>query len=97
MLNSTCRTISVCKLLQIVNFDSLKFLTALVLFNQSDHLNHSNKDSSWLIVTCFIIEIKKRAECIVELYKHTGIFKNSREVRRSTHLRLVLLTLLECS
>ena len=58
MLNSTCRTISVCKLLQIVNFDGLKFLTALVLFNQSDHFNHSNKDSGWLIVTCFIIEIK---------------------------------------
>ena len=27
---------------------------------------------------------KKRAECIVELYKHAGIFKNTREVQRST-------------
>ena len=27
---------------------------------------------------------RKRAECIVELYKHAGIFKNTREVRRST-------------
>ena len=39
-----------CKLLQIVNFDGLSFLTALVLFNQSDYLNHSNKDSDKLIV-----------------------------------------------
>ena len=30
-LNSTCRTISVCELLQIVNSHSLTFLTALVL------------------------------------------------------------------
>ena len=27
---------------------------------------------------------KKRAECIVELYKHARIFKNTREVQRST-------------
>ena len=40
--NSTCRTISVCKIVQIVNFDGLTFLTALVLFNQSDYLNHFN-------------------------------------------------------
>ena len=38
-----------CQLLPIefwwfVNFDGLSFLTALVLFNQSDYLNHSNKD-----------------------------------------------------
>ena len=25
-------------------------------------------------------EIKKRAECIVELYKHAGFFKNTTEV-----------------
>ena len=30
-LNSTCRTISVCELLQIVNSHGLTFLTALVL------------------------------------------------------------------
>ena len=42
MSNSTCRTVSVCKIVQIVNFDGLTFLTALVLFNQSDYLNHSN-------------------------------------------------------
>ena len=32
----------------------LFFTTALVLFNQSDYLNHSNKDSGWLIVACFM-------------------------------------------
>ncbi len=31
----------------------------------------------------FIIkEIKNAPECIVELYKHAGIFKNTREVHR---------------
>ena len=64
MFNSTCRTIffiyllyfSVCKLLQIVNFDSLTFLTPLILFDQSDYLDHSNKDSDWLIVACNVME-----------------------------------------
>ena len=45
VLKSTYQTVSVCKLLQIVNFDGFTFLTALVLFNQSDYLNHSNKNS----------------------------------------------------
>ena len=54
VLKSTYQTVSVCKLLQIVNFDGFTFLTALVLFNQSDYLNHSNKNSDWLIVTCFL-------------------------------------------
>ena len=31
--NSICRIVSVCELLQIVNYDGLTFLTALVLFN----------------------------------------------------------------
>ena len=39
-VNLTFRTISVCKPLQIMNFDGLTFLTAFVLFNQSDYLNH---------------------------------------------------------
>ena len=54
MLNSTCRTILVCKLLQNVNSDGLTLLTALVLYSQSDYLNHSNRDSDWLIVACFM-------------------------------------------
>ena len=49
VLNLTCQCISVSELLQIVNFDGLTFLTASVLFNQSDYLNHSNKDSDWRI------------------------------------------------
>ena len=28
-------------------------LTAFVLYSQSDYLYHSNRDSDWLIVTCF--------------------------------------------
>ena len=37
-----------------INFDGLTFLTALVLYSQSDYLNHSNRDSDWLIVACFM-------------------------------------------
>ena len=43
-----------CSLWQIVSFDTLTFLTALVLFNNSDYLNHSNGDSNWLTVACFM-------------------------------------------
>ena len=37
-------------LLQNENFDGLTFLTALVLYSQSD----SNRDSDWLIVARFV-------------------------------------------
>ena len=37
-----------------MNFDGLTFLTALVFYIQSDYLNHSKKDSNWLIVACFM-------------------------------------------
>ena len=43
------------------------------------------------------LQKRGKAECIVELYKHAGIFKNTREVQRSTSRRRVLLALLECS
>ena len=40
---------------------------------------------------------KKRAECIVEFYKHAGIFKNTREVPRSTpRTPRVFLKILKC-
>ena len=35
-----------------MNFDNWTFLTALVLFNQSDE--QSNKDFDWVIVACFL-------------------------------------------
>ena len=37
ILNQTCRTFSIRELFQIVKFDGLTFLTAVVLFNQSDY------------------------------------------------------------
>ena len=43
-----------CELWWFLNFDGLTFLTALVLYSQSDYLNHSNRDSDWLIVACFM-------------------------------------------
>ena len=45
VLNSTYRTILVCKLLQTVNLDGLTFLTALILFKRLDYLDYSNKNS----------------------------------------------------
>ena len=46
VLNLTCRGIYVCKLLQNVKFDGFAFLTALVLYNQSDYFNYFNRDSN---------------------------------------------------
>ena len=43
---------------------------------------------------CIDKDIKKCTKCIVELYKHTGILKNMREVQRRTSQRWVFLTLL---
>ena len=37
-----------------MNFDGLTFLTALILFDQSDYSIYSHKDSDWLIVACFV-------------------------------------------
>ena len=42
-----------------MNFDGLTFLTALDLHTQSDYLYHSNRDSDWLIMACFM-----RVQCI---------------------------------
>jgi len=55
--------------------------------------NHTSSywvcDKKTSIITVFAVqkvsitkEIKNASECIVELYKHTGIFKNTREVHR---------------
>ena len=40
--------------LMVMNFDGLTLLTALVLYSQLDYLNHSNRDSDWLVVACFM-------------------------------------------
>ena len=43
-------------------------------------------------------EIKKTfSSSIVDLYKNLGIFKSTREVRKSTSRGRILLALLECS
>ena len=73
MLNSTCRTILVCKLLQNMNFDGLTFLTALVLYSQSDYLNYSNRDSDWLIGACFMM---KHADDTVVRFGNKVCFEN---------------------
>ena len=50
---SVLQTIANCELWRFVSFDSLTFLTVVVLFNQLDYLNQFIKDSDWLIVMCF--------------------------------------------
>ena len=65
MFNSTCRTIKVCKLLQIVNFDGWTFLAALVLYIQSDYSNHSNRDSDWLINCSVLYESIEHATTLL--------------------------------
>ena len=37
-----------------MNFDGLTFLTALVLYSQSDYLKYYNNDDDWLIVAYFM-------------------------------------------
>jgi len=43
-------------------------------------LTYAN-EAGLLLISCNK-EIKNVSECIVELYKHVGIFKNTREVHR---------------
>ena len=50
-----------------------------------------------LSLLVFIEEIKRRAKCIVELYKHAGIFKNTREVRETLAFGSCFSALLSCS
>ena len=55
-----------------------------------DFLNVENSDHIYFIKEIIIvIIIKTCSSCIVELNKHAGIFKNTREVRRSTSRRLL--------
>ena len=69
-----------------MNFDGLSFLTALVSFNQSDYLNHSNKDPDELIVAClmrvwsmlttllFALEIKLVLKIDSNAWEFKGLF-----------------------
>ena len=52
--DSTCQTIWVCKQLQNVNFDGLTFLTALVLYSQSD---------IWTVITTILIGLLYYVSC----------------------------------
>ena len=47
---------------------NVKLMIVLILARSFDLTNYHVK------------EIKNRAECIVEIYRHAGIFKNTREV-----------------
>ena len=48
-----------------MNFDGLKFLTALVLCSHSDYLNYYSKDSDRLIVECFYESIEHAEDTVV--------------------------------
>ena len=58
-----------------MNFVSgLLFLTALVLFHQSDYLNHYNNDSDRLIVACFMRLSTEQADDTVVCFGKRGLF-----------------------
>ena len=86
-----------------MNFDGLTLLTALFVYSQSDYLNHSNRDSDWLIVACFTRVKSMLTTLLFALeIKLVSIIENNawviQEVGRNTRLRLVFLpTLLSCS
>ena len=53
-----------------MNFNGLTFLTASVLYSQSDYLNHSNKNSGWLY------ESVKHADDTVSRFENKLCFEN---------------------
>ena len=67
MLNSTRQIILVCKILQNMNFNGLTFLTALVLYSQSDYLNHSNRNSGWLYWSVLYESVKHADDTVFAL------------------------------
>ena len=100
-----------CELWWFLNFDGLTFLTALVLYSQSDYLNHS---INWLIVACFI-RVKSMLTSLLFALKIKSVLENwkwclgnyrilrkrlehSRSVGRNTRRsRVFLPTLISCS
>ena len=56
-------------------------LTAFVLFNQSNHLNHSNKDCDWLILACFM-RVQMYADATSVRLENEVCFENEGEYVR---------------
>ena len=48
-----------------MNFDGLTLLTGLVLYSQSDYLNHSNRDSDWPIFSVLYESIEHADDTVV--------------------------------
>ena len=57
---------------------ALTCLTAVVLFNQSNHLNHSNKDCDWLILACFM-RVQMHADATSVRLENKVCFENNSE------------------
>ena len=53
-------------------------LTSVVLFNQSNHLNHSNKDCEWLILACFM-RVQMHADATSVCSENKVCFENHGE------------------
>ena len=74
-----------------MSFDSLTFLTVVVLFNRLDYLNHFIKDDDWLIVVCVYKSIEHTDYAFVhfenkivleigELIKQILYYKTNRDI-----------------
>ena len=57
---------------------ALTCLTAVVLLNQSNHLNHSNKDCDWLILACFM-RVQMHADVTSVHLENKVCFENNGE------------------
>ena len=57
---------------------ALTCLTAVVLFNQSNHLNHSNKDCDRLISACFM-RVQMHADATSVRLENKVCFENNGE------------------
>ena len=56
----------------------MTYLTVFILFNQSNHLDHSNKDYDWLILT-WLIRVQMQADATSVRLENKICFKNEGE------------------
>ena len=53
-------------------------LTVFMLFNQSNHLNHSNKDCDWLVLAC-LMRVQMQPDATSVRLKNEVCFENEGE------------------
>ena len=65
----------------------MTFLAVFVLFNQSNHLNHSNKDGDWLILACFM-RVQMQADATFVRLENKVCFENEGKSVRKYNVSL---------